>query len=67
MSLLHAFLSAFGVCFAIFCVWRPQAFFNGFGPEADRNRAIIRFCGAIILGVTAIEAIESASALLARG
>ena len=64
MSLLHALMSAFGVCFAIFMTWMPQAFFSGIGPRADRNRAMIRFCGAVILGATAIEGV---SALLARG
>jgi|KBSMisStandDraft_5_1062788.scaffolds.fasta_scaffold1260837_2 hypothetical protein len=64
MSLVHAFVSAFGVCFAIFSVWRPQALVSGFGLEAERNRAIVRFCGAVILGLTAVEGVE---ALLARG
>jgi len=58
------FISAFGICFGIFATLRPQAFVSSVGPEADRNRAIIRFCGAVFLGATAL---EGASALLARG
>jgi len=64
MSVLHALISTFGVCWAIFSVWMPQAIISGFGPKMERNRAIMRFCGAVILGLTAIEGF---SALLPRG
>jgi hypothetical protein len=63
MSLLHALISTFVLCVAIFYVWMSKAFVSGFGPKADRNRAIIRFCGAVIIGATAIEGVV---ALLAR-
>jgi hypothetical protein len=64
MSLLHALISTFGVCWAIFLVWMPQALVSGFGPKAERNRTVMRFCGVVILGATTIEGL---SALLARG
>jgi hypothetical protein len=41
----------------------PKIFVGGAGPDADRKRSILRFCGAVLLGATAIEA---AVALLAR-
>ncbi len=63
MSLLHAFSSVLGVCFGVFAAWRPQFFIGDAGPEADRKRSIMRFCGAVIVAATALEA---AAALLAR-
>jgi hypothetical protein len=56
MSLLHAFSSVLGVCFGMFAAWRPQVFLSGEGPEADRKRAIMRFCGVVIVAAIAIEA-----------
>ena len=41
----------------------PKILVGGAGPEADYKRSIVRFCGAVLLGATAIEA---AVALLAR-
>jgi hypothetical protein len=56
MSLLHALLSAFALCFAIFSTWRPQVLIGGAGPEADLKRTIVRFCGLVVVAATAVEA-----------
>ena len=63
MSLVHAFSSVSGVCLGMVAAFSPKIFVGGAGPDADRKRSILRFCGAVLLGATAIEA---AVALLAR-